>query len=227
MWTQTSVVTPQTSRCVMPARLEDRVQVRGVERALARLVHDRLARSRLEAVHDVVAVLAAHQDAPHRPRIADAVVQLAAGLLRRRQVAQVGAVALTGVDDEHPELAGRLQHALGGRDGGTQQRDVVAQRLAEATGIDEVALHVDHQQRGRLQIELELVRLGLYGRHVSPRQAAWPDALSLAQPRCRRHGWSDRRAGRLVRDQVGAGPTGHRLLQVSRRRDDDLLSTPS
>jgi hypothetical protein len=126
---------------------------------------------RLEAVHDVVAVLATHEDAPHRPWIADAVVELAPGLLGGRQVAQVWAVALTGVHDEHPELAGRFQHALGGRDGGTKQRDVVPQRLAEATGIDEIALHVDDYQRGRLQIKIELVRLGLYGRHVSPRQA--------------------------------------------------------
>src|SRR5215467_2225996 len=49
--------------------------------------------------------------------------------------------------------------------GGTEQRDVVAEGLTEAAGIDEVALEVDHQERGGLRMELELVGLGGDGGH--------------------------------------------------------------
>ena len=41
--------------------------------------------------------------------------QLAARQLGRRAVRQVGAVALAGVDDEHPGLARPAEHALGRR----------------------------------------------------------------------------------------------------------------
>ena len=50
------------------AVLQDRVKVGGVEGALARLVDDRLAGLRVELGDDVVARLAAHQDAAHRAR---------------------------------------------------------------------------------------------------------------------------------------------------------------
>ena len=48
------------------------VEVGGVERALARLVDHGLAGERIELGNDVVAGLAADQDAPHRAGIADA-----------------------------------------------------------------------------------------------------------------------------------------------------------
>ena len=41
-------------------------------------------------------------------------------------------------------------------------RHVVAERFAEAARLDEVALHVDDDQRGGARIELELVRLGIH-----------------------------------------------------------------
>ena len=56
----------------MPALGEDVLQFGGVERALARLVDHHLAVDRGEFVDDVVAVLAADQDAAVLARIADA-----------------------------------------------------------------------------------------------------------------------------------------------------------
>jgi hypothetical protein len=41
------------------------------------------------------------------------------------------------------DAAPGLEHRLRRRHDGFEQRDVVAQRLAEAAGLDEVALHVD------------------------------------------------------------------------------------
>ena len=64
------------------AVVQHRVEVGGVEGALAGLVDDRLAGRGLELVDDVVAVLAAHEDAAHRPGIADAGLEAAAQLLR-------------------------------------------------------------------------------------------------------------------------------------------------
>ena len=64
--------------------LEDRVHVRGVERALARLVDDRLAGDRVDLVDDVVAVLAADQQPAHRALVADVDRGPAALVLRGR-----------------------------------------------------------------------------------------------------------------------------------------------
>ena len=73
------------------------------------------------------------------------------GLPRRSlaggQVGQVGQVALPGVDDQHPGRAGGGEQLLQRRDDGGQLGDVVAEGLAEAAGQQEVALHVDHDQR--------------------------------------------------------------------------------
>ena len=84
----------------------------------------------------------------------------AAGELRRRCVREVGAVALAGVDDEHPGGAGGGDGGGAGRDGALQQRDVVAERLAEAAGLEKVALHVDDDERGRGRVKADGGRLG-------------------------------------------------------------------
>src|SRR5215510_11152995 len=64
-----------------PAVLEDRVEVRRVEGAFARLVDHGLAGHRRQLLDDVVPVLSAHEDSAHRARIADAGLQLSARLL--------------------------------------------------------------------------------------------------------------------------------------------------
>jgi hypothetical protein len=56
-------------------------------------------------------------------------------------------VALTGVDHDDPGAPRRLEHPSDRLDRRAQQRDVVAEQLAEAARLDEVALHVDDQER--------------------------------------------------------------------------------
>ena len=73
----------------------------GVERALARLVDHDLAVERIQLGNDVVAGLAANENAPHRPGIADAQRRRAALDLGRRRIRQIGQMALAGVHDQH------------------------------------------------------------------------------------------------------------------------------
>src|ERR1700730_14053575 len=79
------------------AMLQDRMQVGRVEGALAGLVDDRLAGRGIELGNDVVAGLAAHQDAAHRTAVADRGLAAAARLLGRRQVGEVRAMTLAGM----------------------------------------------------------------------------------------------------------------------------------
>ncbi len=58
------------------------------------------------------------------------------------------------------------EHAPGGRDGRAQQRDVVAERVAEAARLEEVALHVDDDQRGGGRVEFEGIGLSVDLRHA-------------------------------------------------------------
>jgi hypothetical protein len=148
--------------------LEDPVQIRGVERALARLVHHRLARLRVERGHDVVADLAADQDAAHRPGIADAPARGAPLHLGAGSVGQVRPVALAGVDHQHARGARPVEQRLAGRDGHAQQADVVAERLPEAARLQEVALHVDHHQRGPGGVHRDRLGQGVDGDHAPP-----------------------------------------------------------
>ena len=100
-----------------------------------------------------MAGLAADQDAAHRPGVADALRRLAAGELGGRRVGQVGAVALAGVDHQDAGGARGVERAGAGADRALEQRDVVAERLAEAAGLEEVALHVDDDERGAAGVE--------------------------------------------------------------------------
>ena len=95
-----------------------------------------------------MAGLAADQDSPHRAGIADALARRAALDLGRRRIGEIGQVALAGVDDQHAGGARGVQHVGAGRDRARQLRDIVAQRLAEAAGLEEIALHVDDDKRG-------------------------------------------------------------------------------
>ena len=52
-----------------------------------------------------------------------------------------------------PAAAGGGNRGGAGRDRPAQQADVVAERLAEAAGLEEVALHVDDDQRGAAGVE--------------------------------------------------------------------------
>ncbi len=52
-------------------------------------------------------------------------------------------------------LAGFLEYPLQGLTAAKQQRSVIAEHFAEAARQDEVALHVDDDERRGLRIELE------------------------------------------------------------------------
>ena len=81
--------------------------------------------------------------------------------LGRRRVGQIGQMAFAGVDDQHAGVARRLQHRRDRLHRARQLRDVVAERFAEAAGLQEVALHVDDEERRGRPVEID--RLGLRG----------------------------------------------------------------
>ena len=66
-------------------------------------------------------------------------------------------MALAGMDDQQAGGAPRRQQPAVRLDRAAQLRDVVAQHFAEAAGLEEVALHVDDQQRATRWHEFELV----------------------------------------------------------------------
>ena len=63
------------------------------------------------------------------------------------------------------DLAGAVEQGPQRRDGAAQLSDVVAEALAEAAGFEEVALHVDDEQRGGRGVEGERVRARIDGGH--------------------------------------------------------------
>ena len=147
----------------MSAMLQDGVQVGGVERALAGLVDHRLAGLGIKLGNDVVAGFAAHQNAAHRAGVADRGRAAAANLLGRRQIAEVGPMALAGMDHRKAGGAPGREQLPVRLDGAAQLRNVVAEHFAEAAGLQKIALHVDDEQRAVLGRERE--RIG-FGREV-------------------------------------------------------------
>ena len=136
------------------------MQVGRVEGALARLVDDRLAGRRIEFGNDVVAGLAAHQDAAHRTCIANAGLAAPTDLLGRGQVGQVRPMALAGMHDRQAGgTPGRQQPAVG-LDRASQLRDVIAQHFTKAAGLQEVALHIDDEKAAFGWPQFERIRLG-------------------------------------------------------------------
>ena len=109
--------------------------------------------------------LAADEDAAHRARVADPHREPAAHLLRVREVGEIGTVAFTRMNDEESVPARGGEQGLDRRDRPPEEGYVVAERLAEAARIDEVALHVDDHQRAGARVELERIRLCLDRRH--------------------------------------------------------------
>ena len=59
-----------------------------------------------------------------------------------------------------PAVAPGCEQRAVGLDRSAQLRDVVAEHFAEAAGLEEVALHVDDQQRRAFGVELELIGFG-------------------------------------------------------------------
>jgi len=140
---------------------QHQLEVGLVEGALARLVDHRLARDRIELLDEVVAGLAADQDAAHGPGLPDAHRGRATLDLGRRGVGEIGAMPLARVDHEEAEAAGGVEHGAARRDGRGQSRDVVAQRFPEAARLQEITLHIDHDERGPIELDLDRTRLGV------------------------------------------------------------------
>src|SRR5262249_53716714 len=99
------------------ARPQDQLEVGRTERALARLVDHDLAGVRRELRHDLPSGLAAHEDAPARPGIADPDCDAPRPPpLVRRQIGQIGPMSLARVEggkrprprppSAHPESPG-------------------------------------------------------------------------------------------------------------------------
>ena len=103
------------------AILQRQFEIGLVEGAFAGLVDHRLAVDRIELRNDVVARLAADENAPHRAGRADALTRLAALDLGGRRVRHVRAVTLARVNDQQAGRARRLEHALQGRNRGLEQ----------------------------------------------------------------------------------------------------------
>jgi hypothetical protein len=78
---------------------------------------------------------------------ADALARLATLDLGWRGVVHVRAMTLAGVNDQNAGLARRRQHLPARLDCGFEQTDIIAERFAEAARLQEVALHVDDDQR--------------------------------------------------------------------------------
>src|SRR6202044_4105400 len=146
-----------------------------IERALARLVDHRLAGQRVELGNDVVAGLAAHQDAAHRTVRADAGRRIATFDFVGRRVGEVGAVAFAGVNDQHADAPRGTEHVAAWADGRLQPRDIVAQRSAEPAGFEKIALHVDDHQRRFVQIDRKRRGFGqqFYARHRNLLRLHW------------------------------------------------------
>jgi len=68
-------------------------------------------------------------------------------------------VALAGVDHQKAGGARGFEHRLAGRDRGGKQRHVIAERFPKAARLEEIALHVDDDERGAREVERH--RLGL------------------------------------------------------------------
>ena len=75
------------------------------------------------------------------------VLLAAPDFLGRRQVAEVGPVPFARVHDRQAVRPPGGQQAPVRLDRPAQLRHIVAEHLAEAAGLEEIALHVDDQQR--------------------------------------------------------------------------------
>ena len=66
-----------------------------------------------------------------------------------------------GVNDQHAEAAGGVEHLPARIDRGLQPGNVIAQCFAEASRLEEIALHVDDDKSGALKINRQWRRFGL------------------------------------------------------------------
>jgi hypothetical protein len=85
---------------------------------------------------------------------------------------EIRQMAFARVDDEKTGFARCSQDIAAGFHRARQLRDIVAERFAEAAGLQEIALHVDDHQRGFRPDEFDWHRFGceqIFGRGHSRR----------------------------------------------------------
>ena len=156
--------------------------------------------------------LAADQDPAHRAGSADAAGGIATQDLMRRRVRQIGPMPLAGVNDQHPGAARRVKHLPAWLDGGLQARDVIAERLAKAARLQEIALHVDDNQRSPVEIDGKRRGLGLeiYVWHIHPLASLWREKVQ-EQGQRRQNRLADRRQ----HDQLLARHEAHATMRAN------------
>ena len=116
--------------------------------AFARLVQHELARDRRHLIYDRVARLARDEKpAPCRLSLEHLANGGAPQQLGSGQVAQVGLVRLKGVDYRYAACTRRFEHSGGRSEAAAKRGDVVAEGMAEAALVEEVALPINHDER--------------------------------------------------------------------------------
>src|SRR5262245_9573292 len=150
-----------------------------IEGALTRLVDHGLSAHGIEWGNDVMTWFSAHENASHGTRRPDPQFGLPALQLDGRRVGKVGTVAFSRVAHQQAGGASGVEHGSAGFDRGRQACHVVAEGFAETPGFEEVALHIDDDECGPLEVEHQGGGFG-FNRHErhdlgpAERCAAWP-----------------------------------------------------
>ncbi len=139
---------------------EDRLEIGRVKGTFARLVDNRLVACRSKFVDDRVTGLAAHEQPPHRARIADGDLRLAARAFGRWQVGKIRPMSLAGVDHQHPRSPCRSTEAADRGDQAPKRIRIIAEHGTIAIGLEKIALHVNDQQCRAGGVEIERIGLG-------------------------------------------------------------------
>jgi hypothetical protein len=105
----------------------------------------------------------AHENAPHGAWRTNPQLGFAALQLGRRRVGQVGTVTFACVDHQKPASPSGIEHNPARFDRNSKTGYIIAERFAEATRLEEIALHVDDDKRGSVEVEPQGARFGLDG----------------------------------------------------------------
>src|ERR1700750_2687683 len=110
--------------------------------AFSGLVDDELTGNGCASRDNVCARFSLHEDAAHRPFVADLEARLATPQLGWRTVGQIRRVTFSCVENGPAPLAKNPKQRLHCGNDGFEARHFVAERLAETAALDKIALHV-------------------------------------------------------------------------------------
>jgi hypothetical protein len=157
------------------------VQVRGEERALPGLSMTG-SPAWGYAGDDVVSGLAADENAPHWPGVADGRRALPRIFLAGGRSLRSGRCP-RGVHDRQVPVPPAASNTRFDRCP-AQLGDVVAEHLAEPARLQEIALHVDDEQGAAFRLQLEGIRRGVNGDHHKAAMNAFESATAPNTPPC-------------------------------------------